>query len=110
LTEKCQDCIATALSVLESTIRQLLNGDISVAKLKLLTAGTANFLEVFRVVEKNAESDVFNVPESGVKDMNKTAVLQKVIQWRVLEQCNLELMCRLVSHFVAACGAIQSGS
>lgn len=109
MSEKCQDCIATALGVLESTIRQLLNGDILVAKLKLLTDRKANFLEVFRVVETNAESDVFNVPESGVKDMNKTAVLQKVIHWRSREQHNMESVCRLVSHFVAACGGIQSG-
>jgi len=64
---------------------------------------------VFNAVEKNAESDVFNVPESGVKGLNKSAVLQKVITWRQAEQCNMETMCRLVSHFVEACGHVQSG-
>ena len=109
LTDECQECIAVGNEVLQNTIQQLLNGHISVAKLKLLTAGTANFLGVFRVVEKNAESDVFNVPESGVQDMDKAAVLQKVIIWRQKEQQNLELICRLVSYFVTACDGIQSG-
>lgn len=99
----------TGVDVLDNTIKRLLAGHISVAELKLLADGTANFLEVFRVVEQNAESTVFKVPESGVKDMSKAAVLQKVINWRRMEQHNIESMCRLVSHFVAVCGDIQSG-
>ena len=87
----------------------MLTGQISVAKLKLLTARAANFLEVFRVVEKNAQNDVFNVPESGVQTLDKTAVLHKVINWRKIEQQNLESLCRLVSYFVVACDGIQSG-
>lgn len=87
----------------------MLTGNISLAKLKLLSDGTANFLEVFRVVEKNAESSVFSVPESGVEGLDKSAVLQKLIKWRETEQRNLESECRLVSHFVTACHSIQSG-
>jgi len=109
LTEKCQECIAVGIGVLENTIQQLLTGHISVAKLKLLTAGTANFLEVYHVVEKNAQSDVFNVPESGVKDLDKSAVLQKVINWRQIEQRGMESMCLQLSHFITECGDIQSG-
>jgi len=77
--------------------------------LKQLAGGTANFLEVFRVVEKNAQSDVFKVPESGVPGMNRDAVLQKVINWRKIEQRNMESVCRLLSNFVAECHDIQSG-
>lgn len=109
LTEKCQECIAIGIEALDRTINELLTGQISVAKLKLLTTGTANFLEVFRVVEKNAQSDVFNVPASGLKEIDKPGVLQKVINWRKMEQRSLELMCRNLSHFVAACRDIQSG-
>jgi len=109
LTVECQECIAIGVEALDNTIQQLLNGHTSLAKLKLLTAGIANFLQVFRVVEKNAQSDVFKVPESGVQDMDKAAVLHKVINWRQFEQKNLESMCRLVSNFVAACAGVQSG-
>jgi len=109
LAEECQACIAIGVEALDNTIQQLLTGHISLAKLKVLTAGTTSFLEVFRVVEKNAQSAVFKVPESGVKDVNRTTVLQKVMRWRMIEQRNLEGMCRLVSHFVAACGGVQSG-
>lgn len=109
MTEKCQECIAIGIEALDRTINELLTGQISVAKLKLLTTGTANFLEVFRVVEKNAQSDVFNVPASGLKEIDKPGVLQKVINWRKMEQRSLELMCRNLSHFVAACRDIQSG-
>ena len=109
LTDKCQEYIAIGIEVLDRTIQQLLTGQISVAKLKLLTAGTGNFLEVFRVVEKNAESDVFSVPESGLKEVDKTMVLQKLIAWRKIERQSLELLCRNLSCFVAACRDIQSG-
>ena len=97
------------VEVLDNTIQQLLTGRISLAKLKLLTDGTANFLEVFRIVEKNAQSSVFKVPESGVENMDKSVVLQKVITWRQTEQCNLESLCRLLNHFVSTCHGIQSG-
>ena len=109
LREECQECIAIGNGVLENTIQQLLTGSISVAKLKILTAGISNFLEVYRVVEKNAQSDVFNVPESGVKGLDKSAVLHKVINWRQAEQHSMESMCICVSHFIAECGSIQSG-
>jgi len=97
------------IGVLESTIHQLLAGSISVAKLRLLTAGTAKFLEVYHVVELNAQNDVFNVPESGVDGMEKSAVLQKVITWRQTEQRGMELLCVHLSHFIAECANIQSG-
>jgi len=77
--------------------------------LKVLIAGITNFLEVYRVVEKNAQNDVFNVPESGIEAMDKCAVLQKVITWRQTEQRCMESMGVRVSHFVAECGDIQSG-
>ena len=109
LTDECQQCILVGVEVLISTVKQLLDGQISLAKLKLLAAGTANFLEVFCVVERNAQNDMFSVPESGVPNMDKTAVLHKVINWRQFEQQNLESMCKLVSYFVAACGDIHSG-
>ena len=109
ITEKCQECIAVGIGMLESTIRQLFTGRLSVAKLKLLTAGTANFLEVYRVVEKNAQNDVFNVPQSGVEGMDKSAVLQKVMMWRQTEQQSMESMCVYLSYFVAECADIQSG-
>jgi len=111
LTEECQECIAIGVEDLDKTIHQLLTGQISLAKLKLLATepGTANFLEVFRVVEKNAQSDVFKVPESGIEGLNKSGVLQRVILWRKTEQQNLESMCRLVSHFTDLCRDIQSG-
>ena len=111
LAEECQACIAIGVEVLDKTIHQLLTGQISLAKLKLLATepGTANFLEVFRVVEKNAQSDVFKVPESGVGDLSKTGVLQKVILWRKTEQQSLESVCRHVSHFTDLCRDIQSG-
>lgn len=109
MTEQCQEYIAIGIEVLDNTIQQLLMGNMSVARLKLLIAGTANFLEVIRVVEKNAQSDIFNVPESGLPEIDKTAVLQKVINWRKMEQKSLQLMCRNLSHFVAACRDIQSG-
>ena len=109
LTDKCQEYIAIGIEVLDRTIQQLLTGQISVAKLKLLTAGTGNFVEVFRIVEKNAQSDMFSVPESGLKEVDKTMVLQKLIAWRKMETQSLELMCRNLSYFVAACRDIQSG-
>jgi len=74
----------------------------------VLTAGIANFLEVFRVVEKNVQQ-LFNVPQSGVKDLDKSAVLQKVLHWRKVEHSNLESMCILLHHFIAMCPGIQSG-
>ena len=109
MTDKCQEYIAIGIEVLDRTIQQLLTGQISVAKLKLLTAGTGNFVEVFRIVEKNAQSDMFSVPESGLKEVDKTMVLQKLIAWRKMETQSLELMCRNLSYFVAACRDIQSG-
>ena len=109
LTDECQECVLIGVDVLDKTIQQLLSGDISVAKLKLLAGGMDKFLEVFRVVEENAQNDVFKVPESGVKGMNRAAVLQKVIIWRKKEQHNLESMCRLISYFVSICGDIHSG-
>lgn len=109
LTEECQECILIGVEALDNTIQQLLSGHISLAKLKLITDRAANFLEVFRVVEKNAQSVVFKVPESGVEGMNRTTVLQKMMQWRIVERHNLETVCRLVNHFVAACGGVQSG-
>jgi len=109
LTDECQECILNGVDVLDRTIQQMLTGSISVAKLKLLTDGTGNFLEVFRVVEKNAQGQVFRVPKSGVEDMDKASVLQKVITWRKTEQQNLEKMCILVSQFVASCSDIHSG-
>ena len=64
---------------------------------------------MFRVVEKNAQSAQFEVPDSGVEGLDKSAVLQKVMKWRQTEQDKLESVCRLVSHFVARCGDVQSG-
>jgi len=109
LTEKCQECIAIGIEVLDNTIQQLLTGEISVAKLKLLMTETANFLEVLHAVEKNAQSDMFSVPESGLAAVDKTIVLQIVINWRKIEKQSLELMCRNLSHFLIACREIQSG-
>jgi len=109
LSDECQERLAIGNGVLENTIQQLLNGSISFGKLKVLTAGISNFLEVYRVVEKNAQSDVFNVPDSGIKDLNKSAVLQKVISWRQIEQRNVESLCVHLSHFIIECGNIQSG-
>jgi len=109
LTEECQTCIAVGVECLDRTLLQLLTGNITVAKLKLLDARITNFTEVFCAIERNAQSAAFEVPESGVQGLDKSAVLQKVILWRKREMSNLESMCRLISHFVAASRGVKSG-
>jgi len=109
LSEICQESITVALSLFDSVIDRLLNGSITISLLNIICGEEKSFLELFKLIEKNTQSGATNVPESGLRDVDKSGVLLKVINWRRKEVEGFEKITELARHFGNMCTNIMSG-
>lgn len=99
-----------AVSVFDAIIERLLVGSLTVMQLKILLEekNKEAFIEIFQIMEKNSESGMKNVPESGAKDINKSSVLLKVLTWRQAELKSVGDLCEKLENFTSMCGRITS--
>ena len=99
------------MSVFDAVIAKLLSGAMTVVQLKQLLDEKMKkqFLDLFVIVEKTSESGMKNVPESGIPDIDKCAVLTKVLVWRQTELHSFEDYCLKVNHLLGLCANTRSG-
>ena len=111
LSEDCENWIQTSMSVFDSFLAKLLSGAMTVLQLKLLLEEKMkkNFLDLFVIIEKQSESGMQNVPESGLPGINKCGVLTKVFVWRQTELRSFEEYCLRVNHLLGLCAGLKSG-
>ena len=105
LDEECMTKIATALSMFDTCLHQLLDGNINVGNLHLLVEHRESFLNMYAIIFSTSKDTI--VPQSGDKSQGQTEVLTQILDCRQKELTNFQSVKELLTTFVTMCSQIS---
>ena len=103
LNEECRFQLGEAVSIYSGVQKAVLDGSIEVGVLWLILKNKESFL----MLSKHSDQSV--IPESGMKAIDKRAVLAKILEWRNEELETYKRVLRQVAHLDVACQVLRRG-
>lgn len=107
IDESCEAQILTGLSVFESTLKQLVDGRITISDLRIVIQQQTQVIDLYKVVESASKETI--LPQPADKNITKAQMLIKVVQQRKKElDAFLDLKLQL-ENFITLCKDMKKG-